>query len=393
MSGVTSTSTMPPTSPASTPRLDRGAGGDALHRVDAHLGLAPEQFLEIAAHHRHARRAADEHHAVHILRGDARIAQGLLDRTFAAVDHRAHQAFQFGAVEVQFEMARLAVDSGEIGQADVRGDAGSQFDLGVLGRFDQACGGLAVAAHIDAGGHLEALGEVLVDALVHVGAAELGIPAGGLDFEHALAEFHDRHVQRAAAEVDHDDAQFLRQPVKTVGQRSGGGLVDQAHHFQAGDAAGILGRGALVVVEIGRHGYHRLLHRLAEKGFGIALDLLQQESGQLFRGIILVPQADVFAPPHPALESAGGALGIRCRLAPRGFADQHLPVCGERDITGECLAADADAFGAGDDDGASSAQHCGGGIGSAQIDTDDGHDYFPLFRLAVLSGRVNIMSN
>ena len=149
-------------------------------------------------------------------------------------------------------------------------------------------------AHIHAGGHLEAFGEVLENALVHVGAAELGIAAGGLDLEHALAEFHDGDVERAAAQVDHHDAQFLPQPVEAVGQRGGGGLVDQTHHFQAGDAAGILGGGALVVVEIGRHRHHRLFHRLAQERFGVALDFLQQEGGKLLRRILALPQTNVF---------------------------------------------------------------------------------------------------
>ncbi len=217
---------------------------------------------------------------------------------------------------------------------------------------------------------------MLEDALVHVGAAELGVAAGGLDLEHALAELHDRHIERAAAEVDDDDAQFLPQPVQTVGQRSRGRLVDQTHHFQPGDAAGILGGGALVVVEIGRHGDDGLFHRLAEERLGVALDLLQQEGRKLFRRIILVAQADVLAPAHLALERGGRALRVRRCLPPRRLADQHLAVRGQRDIAGKRLAADADAFRAGDDDRPSAAQHRGSRIGSTQIDADDGHNLF-----------------
>ncbi len=283
----------------------------------------------------------------------------------AALDHRAHQTFQFGAVEVELEVARLAVDGGEIRQAEMGGDAGGEFDLGVLGRFHQPRGGLGVVAHIHAGGHLEALGQMLVDALVHVGAAELRVAAGGLDLEHALAELHDGHVERAAAEVDHHDAQFLPQPVEAVGQRGGGGFVDQAHHFETGDAAGILGGRALVVVEIGRHRHHGFFHRLAEKGFGIALDLLQQESGKLLGRIILVVQAVVLALAHLALEGTGRTLGIGGCLTPCRFAHQHLAVGGECNVTGESLAADADAFGAGNDDRTTAAQHGGSRIGSA----------------------------
>ena len=95
-------------------------------------------------------------------------------------------------------------------------------------------------AQIDAGCHLEAFRQLLEEPLVHVGAAELGIAAGGLDLEHPLAELHDGHVERAAAQIDHHDAQFLPQPVEAVGQGRGGGFVDQTHHFEAGDRAASL---------------------------------------------------------------------------------------------------------------------------------------------------------
>ena len=89
--------------------LDRGAAGDAFHRVDPHLRLAPEQLLEKGAHRRHAGGAADEDHAVDVLRLRPGVMQRLLDRAAAALDHRAHHALQFGAGQLQFQMPGLAV--------------------------------------------------------------------------------------------------------------------------------------------------------------------------------------------------------------------------------------------------------------------------------------------
>ena len=256
----------------------------------------------------------------------------------------------------------------------MRAGAGGQLDLGHLRRFLQAGHGAGVAAQVHPGRQLEALGQRLDQAPVHVGAAEPGVARGGLHLEHPLAELHDRDVERAAAEVDHRDPQFLAQPVEAIGERGGGGLVDQAHHFKAGDLAGILGGAALVVVEVGRDGDHRLRHRLAEESLGIALDLLQQKGRQLLGGEGLVAQLDDFALPHPALEGGGGAFRVGRRLAPGGLADQHLAVGGHRHVAGEGLAAQAHPLGAGNDDGTPAAQHGGSRVGRSQIDADDRHD-------------------
>ena len=69
--------------------------------------------------------------------------------------------------------------------------------------------------------------------------------------------------------------------VEAVGERGRGRLVDDAQHLEAGDLAGVLGRLALGVVEIGGHGDDRLLDLLAEIGFGGLLHLLQDEGGDL----------------------------------------------------------------------------------------------------------------
>src|SRR5256885_2164578 len=65
---------------------------------------------------------------------------------------------------------------------------------------------------------------------------------------------------------------FLLQP---VGQGGGGGLVDDAHDVEAGDLAGVLGRLALGVVEVGGHRDDGVRDLLAQVGLGVGLQLLQ----------------------------------------------------------------------------------------------------------------------
>ena len=83
------------------------------------------------------------------------------------------------------------------------------------------------------------------------------------DAEHAVGHFEDGDVERAAAEVEHDD-RFFALLVEAVGQRGGGRLVDDAGDFEAGDLAGVFGGLPLGVVEVGRHGDDGLVHLVAQ---------------------------------------------------------------------------------------------------------------------------------
>ena len=128
----------------------------------------------------------------------------------------------------------------------------AELDLGLLGGFLEPLQGHAVLAQVDALVLLELVDDPVDDALVEVVAAQERVAVGGLDFEDALAHAQDRDVEGAAAQVvDGDDLVFALL-VEAVGQRRGGRLVDDAQDFQAGDLAGILGRLALAVVEVGR---------------------------------------------------------------------------------------------------------------------------------------------
>ena len=164
----------------------------------------------------------------------------------------------------------------------------------------------------------------------------------------------DRNVEGAAAEViDRDGAGLLL--VEAVGERSGGRLIDDAQYFEARDLAGVLGRLALGIVEIGRHGDDGLLHLLAEIRLGRLFHLLQDECGNLRRRIgpafdldpgvavrgahdlvgdellVLVHHRVVVAPADQALDREDGTLGIGDRLALGRLADEPFAVVSEGD--------------------------------------------------------------
>ena len=116
-------------------------------------------------------------------------------------------------------------------------------------------------------------------------------PFVGLDLEDALAELEDRDVERAAAEVVDGDLLVVLL-VEAVGERRRGRLVDDPADLEAGDPAGVLGRLALGVVEVGRDGDDRLGDLVAEIRFRVRLQLLEDHRADLGRAVGLVADLD-----------------------------------------------------------------------------------------------------
>jgi hypothetical protein len=121
----------------------------------------------------------------------------------------------------------------------------------------------SLSCQIDALFFLELVGEIAHQAHVEIFAAEERIAVGGFDLEHAVANFENRNIERATAQiVDRDRARGAF--FKPVGERSRGRFVDDAQHFEAGDLTGVFGGLPLGVVEVGGNRDDRLIHLLPE---------------------------------------------------------------------------------------------------------------------------------
>ncbi len=114
----------------------------------------------------------------------------------------------------------------------------------------------------------------------------MGVAAGRLDLDHTVADFEDRHVKGAAAEVEDEDrlAVFL---IQSVSQRRCRRFVDDPQHVQSGDLTGIFGRLALRVVEVRRDGDHRLRDRLTEVRFRVFLEFAEDHRADFLRRVAL----------------------------------------------------------------------------------------------------------
>ena len=232
--------------------LDGGADGDDLVGVDRLVRLLAGEADDEVLHGGHAGRAADEDDVVQVALGDAGVLERLLERDAAALDEVGRHLLELGAAERLVEVQRAVGRGRDERQVDLRLLDLAELDLGLLGGLLEALRGHAVVAEVDAVGRLELLHEPVDDPLVPVVAAEVRVAVGRLDLEHAVADLEHRHVERAAAEVEHEDRLVLGALVEAVGEGGRGRLVDDPQHLEAGDLAGLLGGGALGVVEVRR---------------------------------------------------------------------------------------------------------------------------------------------
>jgi len=114
----------------------------------------------------------------------------------------------------------------------------------------------------------------------------VSITVGGLDFDDAFADFQDRDIERATAEVIHSDGLVLAL-VEPVGQCGRRGLVDDALHLKTSNLAGVFRGLALGVIEVRRNRDNGFGHLLAEVVFRRLLQLLKNHRGDLRRGVLL----------------------------------------------------------------------------------------------------------
>ena len=205
---------------------------------------------------------------------------------------------------------------------------------------------------------LEFFGDVVDQRLVEVLAAQEGIAVGRQHFKLMLAvhvrDFDNRYVKGAATEVVHGNLAVAFFLVHAERQRGRSRLVDDALHVQTGNAAGILGRLTLAVVEISRHGNHRLGDFGAQIILGGFFHLAQDFCRHLLRGHFLVThfypgiaviglddfirhQADIFlhhrlfkATANQPLDRVQRVSRVGDRLALGRRADQNFAVLGIR---------------------------------------------------------------
>ena len=118
------------------------------------------------------------------------------------------------------------------------------------------------------------------------------VTSGSGNLEHAVAQLQDGHVERAAAQVEHEDLLVLVRLVQAIGQSSCRRLVDNTQNLEASDLAGVLGGLTLSVVEVSRNGDDGLRDGRADLLLGVVLQLLQDHGGDFLGRVVLAVDVD-----------------------------------------------------------------------------------------------------
>ena len=112
----------------------------------------------------------------------------------------------------------------------------------------------------------------------------MGVSSGCLDFENAIVDGQQRHIEGSSSKIIDNDLTLVTSAVKTVRDGGGGWLVHDSNDVQAGNGASILGSLSLIVVEICGNGDHGVDYGFPKIALCDLLHLSEYHGGDFFGG-------------------------------------------------------------------------------------------------------------
>ena len=206
-----------------------------------------------------------------------------------------------------------------------------QIDLCLLCRFFDTLHCHLVFGEIHAVFFLELARDPIHNAFIEVIAAQAVVACGCKNFKHTVAQFKDRNVERAAAEVEDEDFLILVLVlIDAVCECRRRRLVDDTFHLKTCDLACVLCCLTLRVREVCRNGDNRFGNLLAEIFFRVVFEFGQNHCGDLLRSVFLIFDFYFIIRTHLSLDGTDGMFGICDCLTFCDFADESFAVLCKR---------------------------------------------------------------
>lgn len=266
--------------------LDGGTNGDSLIGVDGLGRVTAEDALDGLGNLGHAGHTTDEDNFLDVLGLEVGILESLADGLNGALDKGIHHGLELSTGKLDVDVLGTGGISSDEGKVDVGLERRRKLDLGLLSGLADSLDGHAVTGEINVGVLLELLNDVADERDIKILTTKMGVTVGGLDLEDTVLDLENGDIESTTAKiVDSDNAVSLL--LKTVGESSGSGLVDDTENVEASNLTSILGGLTLGVVEVSGDGNNGVLDGLAEVGLGGLLHLVEDKATNLRWRVLL----------------------------------------------------------------------------------------------------------
>jgi hypothetical protein len=280
--------------------LYSGTVGDGLIRVDGLVGLlAVEEVGDELLDTRNTGRTTDQDNLVDGRLVDLGITEDALDGLHGGAEEVLAELFEAstsdGGVEVNALVERIDLDGGlsrrrESTLGALTGSTETTQSTGVGTEVFLVFARVILVYIRDPTGMrglnlpLEFIDEVIDQTVVEVLTTQVSVTSGRLDLEDTLFDRQQRHIESTTAKIkDENVALTLRLLVETVGDGSGGGLVDDTKDVETSDQTSILCRLSLRIVKVGWNSDDSVVDGATEVGLS-SLAHLGEDHGRDFFG-------------------------------------------------------------------------------------------------------------
>lgn len=271
--------------------LDGSTNGNSLVRVDRLSGVAAEDALDGLSDLGHTGHTTDENDFLDLLSSQVGILEGLADRLNGAGDQGIDERLELGTSHLGVDVLSPGGISSDERKVDISLERRGKLNLSLLSGLTDTLDSHAVTRQVETRLLLELLDEVADERDVEIFTSQMGVAVGRLDLEDALLDLENGDIEGTTTEiVDGNDAVLLL--LKTVGKSSSSRLVDDTENVETGDLTSVLGSLTLRVVEVGGNSNNTVLDRLVQVGLSGLLHLLENETTNLRRRVLLAASLD-----------------------------------------------------------------------------------------------------
>mmetsp|Transcript_29898 Transcript_29898/g.95790 ORF Transcript_29898/g.95790 Transcript_29898/m.95790 type:complete len:670 (+) Transcript_29898:1155-3164(+) len=373
--------------------LNGGTVSDSLIRVDSLVGLlAVEVVLEELLNLGDTGGSSDKNELVDLVLLQGSVIENLLDGSKGLLEEIHAELLELsagdgltkvGSLVEPFDLNTLLMSVGE-------------STLGTLDFAAKLLHSLLVLGGILAGLLLEELENIVHYTTIEVLSSQVSITVGSNNLKDSVVDGKEGNIEGTTTKIEHEDVLLSTLVVKTVGNGSSGGLVDDTENVQTRDGTGILSGLPLGIVEVCRNGNDSVLDLLAEECLSSLLHLCENHGGNLLRrvSLLLSPELDLdvwlaplvndivgkkllvmlnsgigILPADEALDVEDSVLRVQGSLVLGGISDQPL-VVGE----GNPRRGDTVTLIVGNDLNLAILVHTYARVGGSKIDTNGGID-------------------